>query len=67
MTDMMCCRVLSCASLLLPGVCPCPVCPQALSKAAADLEDMDISHLISHLTRKEGSVDEKLIRDLQVG
>lgn len=62
---MMWCRVLSCASLLLSGVLP--ACLQALSKAAADLEDMDISHLISHLTRKEGSVDEKLIRDLQVG
>ena len=60
-------RLVSFASPLLPDVCPWSVCLQALSKAAADLEDMDISHLISHLTRKEGSVDEKLIRDLQVG
>ena len=47
-----------------------PSSPQAISKAAADLGDMDLSHLLLDTTElRKGlgaSLDDKLIRDLQV-
>ena len=56
-------------TLMPPPLPPRP--PQAISKAAADLGDMDLSHLLLDTTElRKGlgaSLDDKLIRDLQVG